>query len=137
MNGPHGAPQPGSRGGMSTLTMAILGVLAYKAVQHFGAPAGATPSSPVAPGGASSSPLGPLGNLIGGGGLSGSVLSNGLGNIIRDLENSGQGPAAQSWIGNEPNQPITPNSLEAALAAKRSTPSPGTPAWIAAPCSMG
>jgi uncharacterized protein YidB (DUF937 family) len=116
-NGPRGAPQPttGGGGGMSPMTMAILGMLAYKAYQHFSAPSAAAPSAPVpAPGNAGTNPLGPLGDLLNGR-LSGNVLSNGLGGLIKDLQNTGQGQAAQSWVGNGTNQPISPGSLEAAL----------------------
>src|SRR5262249_21334588 len=119
-NGPRGAPQPTSNsgGGMSPMTMAILGVLAYKAYQHFSAPSGTAPNRPMpAPGGAGTNPLGPLGDLLRGG-LSGNVLSNGLGGLLRDLQNAGQGQAAQSWVGNGPNQAISPNSLEAALGGE-------------------
>ena len=117
-NGPRGAQQPSSSssgGGMSPITMTILGVLAYKAVKHFTAPAAsASSSSSVAPGDADPGPSGSLGNLLGGG-LSGSMLSSGLGNLIKDLQNSGSGQAAQSWVGGGSNQPIAPSSLEAAL----------------------
>ena len=34
-NGPHGRPDPAARGGMSPITMAVLGLLAYKAMKHF------------------------------------------------------------------------------------------------------
>ncbi len=118
-NGPRGAPQPtSSGGGMSPITMAILGALAYKAFQHFSAPSTAAPGGPItAPGGAGSNPLGPLGDLLNGR-LPGNVLSNGLGGLVRDLQKAGQGQATQSWIGTGPNQPISPNSLEAALGGE-------------------
>jgi uncharacterized protein YidB (DUF937 family) len=69
-----------------------------------------------------------LGGLFGGGGrgpapgglgsiLAGTVLSNGLGNLIRDLQNSGEGAAAQSWVGTGPNQEIAPGSLAKAAGA--------------------
>jgi uncharacterized protein YidB (DUF937 family) len=56
---------------------------------------------------------GGLGGLLGGSG--GSVLSGGLGNIIKDLQNSGHGRAAQSWVGTGANEAIAPESLESAL----------------------
>src|SRR5215471_10653410 len=73
--GTHGQPQGGSSsgGGMSPTTMALLGLLAYKAVQHFGnqlgqqAPAPghqAAGANPAAAGGL----CGLLGGLFGGGG---------------------------------------------------------------------
>jgi len=36
-NGPHGQSDPNAKGGMSPMTMAILALLAYKAVKHVGA----------------------------------------------------------------------------------------------------
>lgn len=117
-NGPRGATQPGGDGNrMSPITMAILGVIAYKAVRHFTAPSAASPSGSAAPGNAGSTPSGSLGNLIGGG-LSGSTLSSGLGNLVKDLQNSGNGQAAQSWVGEGPNQPISPSKLETALGGE-------------------
>ncbi len=143
-NGPAGQPQgrPAGSGGMSPITMALLGLLAYKAMKSFGGqqPAPGAPSP--APGGglgdvlggllggrpAAPPPGGPpggslndlipggLGGLLGGGNA-GNVLSGGLGNLIRDLQNSGQGRVAQSWVGTGPNEAISPGSLEAALGA--------------------
>ena len=60
--------------------------------------------------------LGGLGGLLGGA-AAGGVLRGGLGNLIRDLQNSGHGRAVQSWIGSGPNEAITPNNLEAALGS--------------------
>jgi uncharacterized protein YidB (DUF937 family) len=161
-NGPHGQRQPGSSGGgMSPLTMALLGLLAYKALKSSGdlghILGGGQPAHPDSPGRPVSLPPGGtttasnpgaggfgdiLGGLFGGapsgakprgslsdlipGGLrgvlggaaAGSVLSSGLGGLIKDLQNSGQGRAAQSWIGTGPNQEIAPDKLEAALGAE-------------------
>jgi uncharacterized protein YidB (DUF937 family) len=142
-NGPGG--QRSSGGGMSPMTMALLGLLAYKALKSSGglgnvlggqtAP-GINPGSPGggglgnilgglfgggsgggAPGGNLGGLIpGGLGGLLGGAGA-GSVLSGGLGNLIKDLQSNGQGHVAQSWVANGPNQPITPESLEAAAGA--------------------
>src|SRR5262249_61662444 len=57
---------------------------------------------------------GGLGSLLGGSN-GGSVLSGGLGNIIKDLQNAGQGRAAQSWVGTGANEEIAPENLEQAL----------------------
>lgn len=57
---------------------------------------------------------GGLGGLLGGA-AAGSVLSGGLGNLIRDLQASGQGQAADSWVRPGPNQHIPPNDLAHAL----------------------
>ena len=50
-----------------------------------------------------------------GGAAAGGVLSGGLDRLIKDFQNSGQGRAAQSWVGTGPNQEIAPASLETAL----------------------
>ena len=131
-NGPRGQPQPssGSGGGMSPITMALMGLLAYKAVKSFTGSGAAAPSSPRAmpsgsggvPGGGGSGSLSDmlssgLGSLFGGGSSVGNGLSGGLGNLINDLQKSGQGGVVQSWIGHGPNQAISPASLESALGA--------------------
>jgi uncharacterized protein YidB (DUF937 family) len=43
------------------------------------------------------------------------VLSRGVGNTVQDLEKSGHGEIARSWVGRGPNSPITAEKLEAAL----------------------
>ena len=57
---------------------------------------------------------GGLGSLLGGAGAGG-LLTGGLGKLLQDFQNSGQGGAMQSWIGNGPNQPISPKNLESAI----------------------
>jgi uncharacterized protein YidB (DUF937 family) len=67
-HGPRGQQQPGS-GGMSPLTMALLGVLAYKALKTFGGgqPASAGGAPPPTSGGTiPGGPGGRLGDLLGG-----------------------------------------------------------------------
>jgi uncharacterized protein YidB (DUF937 family) len=59
---------------------------------------------------------GGLGGLLGGA-AAGGVLSGGLGNLIKDLQNSGHGQAAQSWVGTGPNQDIAPGDLADALGS--------------------
>jgi uncharacterized protein YidB (DUF937 family) len=109
-----------SGGGMSPLTMAILGLLSYKAVKHLGggSPASTTPAPSPTP---SSSPGGGgLGSLLGGllaGGAAGSVISGGLGDLLKQLQQSGHGETASSWVGSGPNKPISPNDLANALGA--------------------
>ena len=156
-HGPRGQPQPGApaSGGMSPITMAVLGVLAYKALKSFGGTAiGAQPAQPggtlrpasAAPRGGTSAPGGGgladiLGGLFGGGaggakpsgGLAdlipgglggllggataGTVLTRGLGNLVQDLQKTGHGAAAQSWIARGPNQEISPDKLADALGS--------------------
>jgi uncharacterized protein YidB (DUF937 family) len=57
---------------------------------------------------------GGLGGLLGGA-TAGTVLSGGLGNLIKEFQNSGHGRAAESWVGTGPNQKIAPNELASAL----------------------
>jgi uncharacterized protein YidB (DUF937 family) len=140
-NGPRGNPQPGGSGGggMSPMTMALLGLLAYKAIKSFGGPSQDAPAQG-RPAPAPTGSAGGLGDILGGllgsragsgsslndlipGGLggflggagAGSVLSGGLGNLIKDLQNSGHGEAAQSWVGTGPNHEIAPGDLESAV----------------------
>jgi len=144
-NGPRGERQPGS-GGMSPITMALLGLLAYKAVKSSGILGGGTPASdsaghPASPppntsataneggglggllgslfgggsaGAAGHSGMGGLGGLLGGA-AAGSVLSGGLGSLLKDLQSGGLDQAAQSWVGTGANQPVAPDKLQTAL----------------------
>jgi uncharacterized protein YidB (DUF937 family) len=132
-------------GGISPLVLALLGLLAYKAFKGRGAQTPAAPEQGTARGGTTAAPGGGLGDLLGGlfggragggpaqpggslndllrgglGGLlggaaAGSVLSGGLGNLIRDLQNGGQGDAAESWVRPGPNRQIAPGDLAHAL----------------------
>src|SRR5713101_7307216 len=141
-HGPHGQPplgQPPLGGGsastgMSPITMAILGLLAYKAVKSFGggqpeAPAGGgRPPYPQAGGNVKvATPEesgGGLGDLLKGwlggllaGGAAGSILGGGLNDLVKQLQQRGLGDAADSWIGAGPNKTIAPNDLAKALGA--------------------
>jgi uncharacterized protein YidB (DUF937 family) len=135
MNGPGGQSQSGSGsssgGGMSPVTMALMGLLAYKAVKSFtGASAPAQPTADPASAGMAGGLGGIVGSLLGGGAGSGAggglggllggsspgaVVSSGLGNLIKDFQNGGHGQAAQSWVGQGPNQAIAPNDLAKAI----------------------
>jgi uncharacterized protein YidB (DUF937 family) len=123
-NGPRGQPQPSApaSGGMSKTTMALLAFLAYKAFKGFnqpqpaqaGAPSpnrGGQDREPQEPGGLA----GVLRTIFGGGSVSGPVLSRGVGNTVQDIERSGHGEIARSWVGRGQNRPISPEKLEAAL----------------------
>jgi uncharacterized protein YidB (DUF937 family) len=138
--------QSQSSGGMSPMTMAILALLAYKAVKHLGgshaqtSPAGTQPTQ--APqtlppgtttasadsgglGGALGGGLGdlmrgPLGGALGGllaGGAAGSVLSGGLGDLLKQFQDNGHAETANSWVGPGENKQIAPNDLASALGA--------------------
>src|ERR1035441_1797437 len=121
-NGPRGqsSAAPAGSGGMSPVTMALMGLLAYKAIKSLssGQPnAGAGTAS--TPAGASGGGLGgllqgPLGGLLAGG-AAGSVLSGGLNDLLKQFQQSGQGDVAQSWVGTGPNKEISPNDLSKAL----------------------
>ena len=157
-NGPRGArgssSGSSSGGGMSPITMAILGLLAYKALKSFtsqpanaGAPAGTPAPAPGAspggglgdilknvlggsappqaggaggaggaPGGLNDILKGGLGGLLAGG-AAGTVLSGGLNDLLKQLQESGQGDVAKSWVGTGPNKTISPNDLASALGA--------------------
>jgi hypothetical protein len=81
-NGSRGQPQVGgaSGGGMSPMTMALLGLLAYKAVQHFGNQPGQQ-SSPGQTSTPATSATGGLGGLLGG------LLGGGAGGATTRLPN--------------------------------------------------
>lgn len=133
-NGPRGPSKPSteSGGGMSPMTMAILALLAWKAVKHFGGShqqPGAQPAPTPAPsprtinaglpggsGGLSDMLKGGLGGLLAGG-AAGSILSGGLGDLMKQLQEGGQGDAANSWVGKGQNKPIEPGDLSSALGA--------------------
>jgi uncharacterized protein YidB (DUF937 family) len=103
---------------MSKTTMALLALLAYKAYKSLGSQPAQT--QPPAPSRNPSDdrdhrynprPRGGLGdilrNILGGGPVPGPVLSQGLGNTVRDLEDSGHGEIARSWVDRGTNRPIT------------------------------
>src|ERR1700743_1480119 len=126
-NGPRGPSNPSaSGGGMSPMTMAILGLLAWKAVKHLTASQpGAAPAPSPASGTAGGGGLGGgLGNILGGnlggllaGGAAGSVISGGLGDLLKQLQQGGHGETANSWVSPGPNKEIAPNELANALGA--------------------
>src|SRR5512137_415091 len=119
-NGPRGqrTPTPAGSGGMSPIAMALLGLLAYKAIKHLSpgqTNAGATrpdvtPAAPGPTGGGPSALPGGLGGLLQGplggllaGGAAGSVLSGGLNDLLKQFQQSGLSDVAQSWVNTGPN----------------------------------
>jgi uncharacterized protein YidB (DUF937 family) len=139
-NGPRGQPQPSSGssgGGMSPIVIALLGLLAYKALKGRGGHAASTggqgqPARVPPGGGAAPGNGGGLADVLGGnlgdllkgglGGLlggaaAGSVLSGGLGNLLQGFQESGHGHTADSWVGTGPNKAIAPNDLADALGS--------------------
>ncbi len=134
-NGPRGQSTPSSQssssGGMSPMTMALLGLLAWKAFKHMsGNQSGSAPQPSPAPtpthlppsvnagagGGLGDLLKGSLGGLLAGG-AAGSVLSGGLGDLLNQLQQSGHGDAANSWVGKGENKAIAPGDLANALGA--------------------
>lgn len=61
-----------------------------------------------------------LGGLLGGllsGGSVGSILSGGLGGLLEQFQQNGQGDAANSWVSPGENKPIDDQQLSQALGA--------------------
>ena len=136
-NGPRGSsnPTPQAGGGMSPMTMAILALLAYKAVKHIsGGQSDTTPAPAPSPagsgmggsvgGGNLGGGSGGLGDLLKGGlggllagGAAGSVISGGLGDLLKQFQQSGHGDTANSWVSPGPNKQIAPGDLASALGA--------------------
>ena len=108
-------------GGMSPITMALLGLLAYKTFKGknlsdmFG---GGTTTAGGQAGGLGGLLQGGLGGLLGGGALGG-ILSGGLGDILKQFETNGLGDKADSWVSTGENKPIQPTELERALGEER------------------
>jgi uncharacterized protein YidB (DUF937 family) len=128
-NGPRGTPQPATpgSGGMSKTTIALLAFLAYKAYKSRGSqPAHTQPPAPSRDPNDDrddryrAQPRAGLGDilrniLLGGASVPAPLLSRGVSNTVRDLENSGHGDVARSWVDRGTNRTITPRQLEAAL----------------------
>jgi uncharacterized protein YidB (DUF937 family) len=128
--GPRGSSAPTntqSGGGMSPMTMAILALIGWKAFKHFTANQSSATAAPPPPpsGGSTGGSLGgglgdvlkgPLGGLLGGA-AAGSVISGGLGDLMKQLQQGGHGDTANSWVGTGQNKPIAPNDLAKALGA--------------------
>jgi uncharacterized protein YidB (DUF937 family) len=126
-NGPRGPSDPNAQSsGMSPMTMAILGLLAWKAVKHLTAGSDQPSAAPAAPaptpagsamgGGLSDILKGNLGGILGGA-AAGSVISGGLGDLLKQLQQNGHGETANSWVSPGPNKQIAPNDLASALGA--------------------
>jgi uncharacterized protein YidB (DUF937 family) len=142
-NGPRGpsdASAPAQEGGgMSPITMAILALLAYKAVKHLGGGQAGAPNTQQQPlpapgtttaatGGSVNDSMGGLGGLLQGGlggtlggllagGAAGSILSGGLGDLLKQFQQNGHGDTVNSWVSNGPNHQISSNDLASALGA--------------------
>jgi len=114
-----------SGGKLSPLTLALLGVLAYRTLHGKGRLAemlgrksdDATDQHPE--GSQQGSGLGGLLGGLFGGGAAGSALSGGLNDLLKQFQQNGLGDKAESWIGTGPNRPISAGELERALGPER------------------
>jgi len=138
-NGPRGQrdPNTGSGGGMSPITIALIGLLGYKALKSFtggqAAPApgvnpGVNPLPSPSTGGMTGGGMtgggilggltdilkGPLGGILAGA-AAGSAVNGGLSDLLRQFQQAGHGDTANSWIGNGPNRAISPSDLTQVL----------------------
>jgi len=142
-NGPRGQRNPSATpnsgsGGMSPITMAILGLLAYKAMKGLAGnqPSAAPANTRVPPGGKVIDVNMPANNVPGGGGgggigdllrgglggllaggAAGSVLSGGLNDLLKQFQQNGHGEAVDSWVGTGANKTIAPKELGQALGS--------------------
>lgn len=132
-NGPRGnsTSTAASSSSMSPVTIALMGLLAYKAIKQLSPgqsntattspnePASANPSAGglggMLSGGLGGLFQGPLGSLLAGG-AAGSVLSGGLSDLLKQFQQGGQGDVAHSWVGAGPNKGISPDDLSKVLS---------------------
>ena len=122
-NAQSGQPAPGSSGGMSPITKAIIGVLAFQAIKAFTGNQASTGNTgkqnpDATAGGLDDLLKGGLGGLLGGG-AAGSIVSGGLNDLLKQFQQNGQGDVAESWIGRGTNKSISTNDLATALGADR------------------
>ena len=121
--------QAGSQG-MSPMAKAMLALLAMYAMKHMQRADAPTPrpapQPAPRPGSAGAGPadggLGNLGDLLRGtlggvlgGAAAGTVLNGGLGGLLKQFQENGQGDVAHSWIGTGPNKTISEGDLASAL----------------------
>jgi uncharacterized protein YidB (DUF937 family) len=119
--------------GMSPIALAVLGTLAYKALQSkggigglFGSAPGAAGSGTTAnpdaragmdPSAASGAAAGGLGGLLGA--LGGGGLGAGLRDLLDRFRQSGHEDQAQSWVSTGANRPIAATEMEQVLGEER------------------
>jgi len=129
-NEPRARAAPASQG-MSPTAKALLALLAIYAMKNLRR-ANAPPTQPAGPAGGNVSAgvpgergetldgglgdllRGTLGGVLGGA-AAGTVLNGGLGGLLKQLQQSGQGDVARSWIGTGPNKAISQGDLANAL----------------------
>jgi uncharacterized protein YidB (DUF937 family) len=119
--------QAGSQG-MSPMAKAMLALLAIYAQKHMQRADAPTPRPAPQPaprsGSAGAGPAdggnfgdllrGTLGGVLGGA-AAGTVLNGGLGGLLKQFQENGQGDVAHSWIGTGPNKTISDGDLASAL----------------------
>jgi len=131
-NGPRGPSDPNTKGGMSPMTLAILGVLAYKAVKHLaGSQATTGPVTPAPSLGktANRRPLWRRARRFVQGwiwwparsGAAGSVISGGLGDLLKAIPAERPRRYGQFMVSSGPNKPISVDDLTNVLGADQST----------------
>jgi uncharacterized protein YidB (DUF937 family) len=109
---------------MAKAMLALLAIYAQKHMQRADAPT-PRPAPQPAPrsGSAGAGPAdgggpGNLGDLLRGtlgGAAAGTVLNGGLGGLLKQFQENGQGDVAHSWIGTGPNKTISDGDLASAL----------------------
>lgn len=52
------------------------------------------------------------GGMMGGQGMGNQGMGGGLGGLLSSFQQAGLGHVAQSWVGNGPNQPVSPQQLQ-------------------------
>jgi len=104
-------------GGMSPITMALLGLLAYKTMKGKSM-SDILGGKPGEQGGLGGLLQGGLGGLLGGS-AAGGVLSGGLSDLLKQFQTNGATDKADSWVSTGPNKPIEPSELERALGEER------------------
>jgi uncharacterized protein YidB (DUF937 family) len=106
----------GRGGGMSPVTMGVLGLLAYKAIQGMN-----KPDSGGIGGGIGDwlrKTFGDSGST-GGDRKAGGILSGGLRDLVGQFQQSGQGDVAKSWVDTGANRQITPDVLARVLTEEQ------------------
>ena len=104
----------GRGGGMSPITMGVLGLLAHKAIQ------GMNRGGPGIGGGVSDWLRRTFGDgSPGGDRAAGGVLSHGLRDLVGQFQQSGEGDVARSWVGTGANRQITPHVLAKVLSEEQ------------------
>lgn len=126
---------PRGRGPMSPLSLAILGLLAWKGVKGASDRRAKADEPGAAANEQSAGPFGdmlrnsPLSSLFGGGtgqpadgttrGFIGALLTGGLMDLVRQFQAAGKGRVAESWITTGDNEPISPEDLSKVLSEEQ------------------